>query len=103
MNKERILEVADTIARFPENYNQEDWGSYQHFLELIESDDDDEDCGTPGCVAGWACAVYNSKVPYGDQGYEAAKLLDLTSNEARDLFDVSWPVEWADTLGMVGQ
>ena len=99
MNKERILEVADVIDRFPDKYDQENWG--EKLDEVIASDDGDHDCGTNGCVAGWTCAIYDSKVSYGDQGYVATTLLDLTRNEARDLFDVAWPVRWADKLGMV--
>lgn len=47
MNIEAIKRTRDLIASQPELYNQEKWG---------------HDCGTPACIAGFACVANGGKL-----------------------------------------
>lgn len=103
MNIPLLLEIADRIAKRPEQFQMAQW-----FSQL--------DCGTVCCVAGWACVLsdiplrFHSKVA--DQGAEVLGL-DLPNslehvwngqpaNAATRLFYLScWPEpfngEWEST------
>ena len=98
MNKDRLRAVADKICDEQDLFDQEQYGS----LELT----DGYMCGTPGCVAGWAYAVFadvgtDSRGHLYDSGrlpniHEAGRAaLDLTVDEADVLFDFVWPISWA--------
>lgn len=72
MNKERILAIADAIEKEPKNF---DMGIYH--------------CGSTACIAGHAVILFGRpKVKYDgiDWFTDGQKLLDLTEEEASELF-----------------
>ena len=84
MNIERLKAVADAIESAPAYYDQEDYG--------CPAEDADE-CRSPGCIAGWATALWYSGT--GEHSRVAGEnALDLTSMQAGELFCVYWPVAW---------
>lgn len=85
MRRDRILHLADMIDRLsPERFNMaffvgkdgEELPGIAIELEL--------DCGTAGCIAGWACATYRPDRPA--HGHAAAAILELDAETARELF-----------------
>lgn len=117
MNFTRMKEMADFFENLPpERFYIGAWTSYfdPDSSEFFYDDHitlDINDCDTAGCVAGWTCAIYNDGIAdyydlydrfIGDDGYdtnevfswEAAKILDLTIEQAELLFYVNEKSLW---------
>lgn len=117
MNLTRMQEMADFFENLPpERFYIGAWTSYYdkdssdfYFDDHVELDVNE--CNTAGCVAGWTCAVYNDGVAnffhlydrhIGDADYdtgdvycwEAARILDLTYEQAEMLFYVNEDSLW---------
>ena len=84
MNKENLLRVADAMEKqeYPVGYNQEGW------RDKGALDCSGRGCGTTMCIAGWAEVVRTGKLTFNVDyvSDRAAKFLDLTSSQERDLF-----------------
>lgn len=64
MNVELLLEIADRIAKRPEQFQMTDfWGESR--------------CGTVCCIAGWAVQLRGELLNCCDVGDRAAKLLEI--------------------------
>ena len=87
MNIEALKRTRDAIEAAPESYSQDMW---MH------------DCGTPACVAGFACVAHGYEIWVNEAGDDsawkkgetggtvpsvAAALLEMTSGEAREMFN----------------
>lgn len=91
-----LMEVRDAIARH-RRVDMRGWiyqpGDEDEFLP------DDaltgvlvEDCGTVGCIAGWAVAVARPDMLVEDVPFLSAEILNLGREQARSLFYLSeWP------------
>lgn len=62
INVRLIRKIQRAITKWPENYNQFDFGRFFRFNAKKQKE---PDCGSACCIAGWACAL---------EGYEPAKL-----------------------------
>lgn len=95
--------VADQIEGHPDQYDQGSWGYIVGSLTSTPTLDIIEkmglnDCGTRGCIAGWAVAlnVHNQEVREAlatkmlDVGSLAEKLLGLETYTADILFNEMW-------------
>lgn len=95
--------IADQIEAHPEKYTQDTWGSFGNeevalpFLKVAERMAIN-DCGTQGCIAGWA-AAFNVMDPVirkwlsddnNNMTYLGAELLCISESEASSLFDLTW-------------
>jgi hypothetical protein len=97
LNTDLLLEIADHIERRPEKFDLGLWSSAH------DADEHINDCGTTGCVAGWANALT------GAESFEvlcdstrAANKLGLNDDQAARLFlwsDSVW-CDLADDLGL---
>lgn len=97
MNRERVLKLAHFIEEHPEKFHVTSWfsgpGSDEIYdetdwLPLISKLDFLSDhCGTTGCFAGTAIALWPSEVGKEDS-FESAgqRILGLDFDEAQDLF-----------------
>lgn len=121
MNFTRMKELAEFFEKLERTrFSMSFWTSYyDEISDDFFGDDpivlDINDCNTAGCVAGWACAFYNNGVidfddlmdRYGyeendDIGcynpeyylWEAAKILDLTIEQAELLFYINESSLW---------
>lgn len=89
-----LSEIVHLILDEPRRYNQGFW--LLEGAELARSNYSQPDCGTVGCVAGWA-ATLTKRVPlgYNSRDYvrssqmqsDVQKLLGLNEQEAEKLFD----------------
>ena len=90
MNKEKILDLAEIIER---NGNQILEGTLNK--KQYSQDKYLHPCGTPACIAGWACWMNNPFDEWheevGKEGYKfwktARRILGLSFYKARVLFD----------------
>lgn len=90
MNKERVLRVADAIERAefaPE------FGFNMSYVELQRSgplsfipDQTGHNCGSVGCIAGWAMRLSGEEIKYSHSFDEAREWLMLQSITAEQLF-----------------
>ena len=93
-NKERLQKVLDHLRNLdPKKFNYNKWvgevdgsncGNLNAISRLINNE-----CGTTGCVAGWACAILVDKTnrsPVESICNVAQDLLELTDREMRFLF-----------------
>ena len=85
MNKKRLMEIADIIKNqslVAMSFNMSSWR-----LE--------RECDTMACIAGWTCVKYAPKryrqVPMDDVMRLARDCLNLTKEQARDLFVPKFP------------
>ena len=112
MNTEVFDRAVSFIEAHPKLHNQEVWVSPNF-------DDEGEACGTAACLAGWIVILEHnlnvntpffqklnnqiSYVPIGDQEvdvrYEAARLLDITGDEADWLFYQENTIEDIKAIG----
>lgn len=81
-NVDLMLQVRDQITRDPDSHDQGVW-----FHEL------DNDCGTVGCIAGWAAHFSGAEMGvagvFADDRYirpYAQEVLGITTGEASELF-----------------
>lgn len=101
MNKERMYVLADLIETIsPEKFNISNWtldveplpdGSGHHYVnQEIDANLSAYDCGTAGCIAGWAVALKNDldlkSFPLGSVAIEACDYLGITMEEGQSLF-----------------
>lgn len=103
MNYDRISQVADLIEQVGDNcFDMETYvrgDTYMvadYFVNDILDDEVMPECGTTGCIAGWALSIAEVMYPQvfaplamlsGTQiKEEARRFLDLTPNEADQLF-----------------
>lgn len=87
MNVENLRIVRDTIALLPpERFNMATWGGLQTniYAQLVDQFQLKHDCGTCGCIGGWAQALLSKKGE--PEEFEPRDLLGLTSDEAEELF-----------------
>lgn len=96
MNVERIIALQHRIASLPrERFDMGSFG-YRHGDEAygsILSIELDTDCGTAGCIAGWACAMWApDRYPSPSR---AQDLLGLTNAQAEELF-YAWKYRRSD-------
>ena len=90
VNKELFNEIADAIENEPRMYEQACWGTLEN------------ECRTPGCIAGWACYLQEQKdssqpIVEGFKNTRALKhLFDYDSETPVPivLFDPWWPIRW---------
>jgi hypothetical protein len=104
VNREAFLELADRI----ELEGRFDLGFYASHPDRVNAFTGHliSDCGTVGCVAGWACAIagvsHHANSEY-DIWTDACRWLGIPREVARRLFyaagDSVW-VELAETLGL---
>jgi hypothetical protein len=118
MNKERMLLLADLLETItPEKFNIENWtldihhdlygdsgatySNQYHHASLSAYD-----CGTAGCIAGWAVAMKNDldlkNFPAASVATEACDYLGLTEDQGRSLFYFGETTIWGkyrDDLG----
>ena len=87
MNKERLLAVAEAIEKEPSLYDQREWGAPW--------------CGTPGCIAGWAVALFSddndraARIAHVFSIKEAAlHSLGMRADQKYPLFNSRWPASW---------
>lgn len=101
MNKERMYVLADLIDTIsPEKFNISNWtldveplpdgSGYYYNNQEIHANLSAYDCGTAGCIAGWAVALKNDldlkSFPLSSVSAEASDYLGLTIGEANSLF-----------------
>lgn len=65
MNTQLLLQIADRIAKRPEQFQMMEW--FKH----------NRQCGTACCIGGWTIQLCRSCVCSYEVGQEAARLLDL--------------------------
>lgn len=96
-NTDLFFEIADTIERFPERYDQQTYGSQPRRGRSVNA------CGSMHCIAGWATllggrvtwsALHNdfetSKGESADAHGIGLGALGLTDVEGSVLFDGDW-------------
>ena len=89
MKIDRLSIVADAIDAHPKQFKQFTWGDlYQSMHGSV--------CGSPGCVAGFAEAIWGEERQPVSTFNNAREILGLTLVEAERLFASEWPVEWLD-------
>lgn len=94
MNRENILAVADAIEKhsIPDlGFNMVDYLATSEQLKSWEAEDHSgHNCGTTGCIAGWAVAVEEGGLPEKRAGYkffeQAADFLGLSDRTSNHLF-----------------
>ena len=106
MNVERIREIADHIEKYPNHFDQSDWGNSDLGDMLVrlkkgEIEKIEPYCSTVGCVSGWACALYGPDAETRCYSPSSAKYhLDLTEYESNMLFKDHWPIEWTTRMDL---
>lgn len=87
---DRLLAVADIIEFTPERWQQQVWfndGEESYDFPALVIGRGSQECGTVGCVAGWAVAL-SALTPWGASFELAgAQALGITGYLADDLFD----------------
>ena len=99
MNTERISQLADDLDKVqavnPHEFNMSNWGygmlvnlePFDHMGDLVVSTDDRiEQCGTAGCIAGWATLLYGEMYHSNTPSEFAQGYLGLNDDNAHDLF-----------------
>ncbi len=98
MNRERLIQLRDFLANHPDRFNYGCWvkdqsnpGCRMPEPECLVLDKDlPKDCGTVGCVAGWAVALFDARRLFDTDDcsieYQAKEILDLDWKEANKLF-----------------
>lgn len=95
MDRERMIKLAEHIEA-QEHVRVS--GSARHAAELgdrkligfnMEDWVTDHDCGSTGCIAGWAVVLFDGN-PEDDIEEQAADLLDLSRRQSNDLFMGNW-------------
>lgn len=93
---DRLLAVADIIEFTPKRWDQSTWfedhvddhGYPDRVFGIGWADEEDVDCGTAGCVAGWAVALSPADIALRFDWYAAGSIaLGLTRELADALFD----------------
>lgn len=85
-NNALLRKVGDVIAAEPHRYDQAEWFN------------DENECGTTACVAGWAVLLHDGDVPRDPHGYVhehridelAQDYLGLDDYTAEELFGGLW-------------
>lgn len=93
MNKKRLIEIADYLRDPPQRrtfgFNMQAWKSENNDCnhDLLDDGKAENYCGTLYCIAGLAVAL-NRNIKCVASGYEekATELLDITIDEAQELF-----------------
>ena len=102
LNQELCLKIAEAVTTFPEEYDQMSFGIKidGEFRPILnEHGFLDIDCGTPGCIAYWACILSGEERDYqyvGDIYDHAQELLGLNDSQAKFLFDFKWPEQFRE-------
>jgi hypothetical protein len=94
MNVERVLKLADFIEQLPPHkFIMDVWAAdaKRNFEGVDAKAMNPNECGTIGCIAGWAIFLFAERQPmdYRDCPYpatEAAELLDISGYAASQLF-----------------
>ncbi len=95
MNRERLIELRDFLANHPDRFNYGCWVKDQNTTthihkpsKLLADADLPKECGTIGCVAGWAVALFSDAPDEHDWNIEdhARHLLELDIGLADRLF-----------------
>ena len=113
MNKERLYEVANLLETLaPEKFDMTRWITMNMNLEdkieynLLPNECEPNHCGTAGCIAGWAVMLKHGlshfKIEIDDVAREAADWLDITNEEADNLFYLHPSTVWGYLYGEVG-
>lgn len=111
MNKERMLELAELLKNIPEKkFTMERWlnhpdNSKDQYGNYIESSDsflyEPLNCGTTGCIAGWAVMLENEFKPVSllkdglNIQERASAWLGLTEDESSNLFFTGTDAIWS--------
>lgn len=87
---DRLLELADIIEAGEPRENIQGW-NMAAFMAGAE-------CGTAGCIGGWACAVYapDEFRPTAAIDIVAQRVLGLSNQQAMDLFYGVWSEKCPD-------
>ncbi len=97
MNRERLIELRDFLVNHPQRFYYGAWvrnldnRSDPKYQYLSKDKDKPEGCGTVGCVAGWAVALFGDGIEPNDEGYidyqcEGGRLLGLNWHNTGQLF-----------------
>lgn len=85
MFAERLCVLADTIERLPaERFDMTTFIRHRDHEDFLLAIELETDCGTAGCIAGWACAVYSPDRAVNP--HRAAEVLGLSRDQANALF-----------------
>lgn len=82
LNRENITKVRDALENaFESEYRQSSLGAFD--IELLEDGTRSVECGSPGCIAGWAVALCGTARGLIDEhhGSELQYAADLLFNE----------------------
>lgn len=81
-----LEEIKQIIIDDPKRYNQGDWGKH-YGGEYVRDHKHLPECGTIGCVAGWAVTLTKGKTwMITSSGTYAQHILGLTDSQAQELF-----------------
>lgn len=89
MNVERLTELRDTIAKLDsQRFNMNYWAVHMKAdsRPMARSQELVHDCGTCGCIGGWAEAMYAEEGKITGHVEPAAKLLGLDDETGYALF-----------------
>ena len=102
MNIELLRKIRSSILENPQNFDMSTWfdsedGCDENLIGRGESCAVLDQCGTTGCIAGWALHLTKS-INTGNTFWEQAqKILELSKNQAENLFYVNnWPDKYRD-------
>ena len=86
MNLELLLRARQAILDHPGQLNMGVW--------IVGNSDTLLDCGTVGCIAGWAISCAGERVDADLAGPQARRLLEITGPQSASLFHLNeWPQE----------
>ena len=87
MNRERLLELADTIENLPSVDENETITPIPSDKRAFGMNLTHHKCGTPSCIAGWTWHMYFDASPRSLFNYALVRhALDLTDEQALELF-----------------
>lgn len=61
LTKKRLLFIANVIEEHWRTFDIREWSDGISFNQILGKSSDEENCGTAGCIAGYACVLFGKR------------------------------------------